>query len=135
MHKKIQQVSVKGILSRDDKVLVLKTAKSGRWELPGGRMDFGETVEQAFKREMREELGFKKVKPGKFINIWSFTSIRGMFNHHFVILDFVISTNETDIKLSFEHTEYRWAGEKEIGKLYMRSGHKESLKKFFKEKK
>lgn len=138
MPKKIQQVSIKGLLCRDGKVLVIKSAKTGtkpgKWELPGGRMDFGETVEQTFKREMKEELGLSKVKLGKFINIWSFTSVRGKFNHHFVILDFVISTDENDIKLSFEHTEYKWIGIKEVSKLKMRSGHKDSIKKFFNDK-
>lgn len=138
MLKKIQQVSIKGLLYRDGKVLVLKTPrkekKPCKWELPGGRMDFGETVAQTFKREMREELGFKKVKLGKFVNIWSFASVRGKFHHHFVILDFVISTDEIDIKLSLEHTEYKWVDAKEACKLKMRAGHKESIRKFFKEK-
>lgn len=134
MLKKIQQVSIKGLLCRDNKILVLKTARSGRWELPGGRMDFGETAERAFKREIKEEIGFKKVKLGKFINIWTFTSVRGEFNHHFIILDFEISTDETDIKLSAEHTEYKWVELKEVDKLKIRAGHKESVRKFFKEK-
>ncbi len=97
-------------------------------------MDFGETAEQTFKREMREELGFKKVKLGRFINIWTFTSVRVEFHHHFVILDFEIFTDETDIKLSSEHTEYKWAGIKDIDKLKMRAGHKDSIKKFFKDR-
>lgn len=94
-------------------------------------MDFGETAEQAFEREMKEELGFKKTKLGKFINIWSFASKRKGVDYHFIILDFVISTNETDIKLSAEHAEYKWAGVREINKLKMRAGHKKSIKKFF----
>jgi 8-oxo-dGTP diphosphatase len=136
MIKKIQQVSIKGLIHRDGKILVIKTprtsVKSAKWELPGGRMDFGETVEQTFRREMQEELGFKKVKLGQFINIWSFTRVRDGVDHHFVILDFAAFTDETDIKLSFEHTDYKWVGEKEADKLKMRSGHKKSIKKFFK---
>lgn len=134
MPKKIQQVSIKGLLCRDGKVLVLMSPKRGYWELPGGRMDFGETAEQAFEREMKEELGFKKVKLGKFINIWSFASKRNGADYHFIILDFVISASETDIKLSAEHSEYKWAGAREINKIKMRAGHGESIKKFFKDK-
>ncbi len=134
MFKGIQQVSIKGLLCRDGKVLVLLTPKRGYWELPGGRIDYAEFAEHAFKREMREELGFKKVKMGKFINIWSFTSRRNGVDYHFMIMDFVAITDETEIKLSAEHTEYKWIGIKELGKLKMRAGHKESIRKFFKEK-
>ena len=97
-------------------------------------MDFGETVEQTFKREMQEELGFRKVKLGKFLNIWTLVLTREGFNHHFIVLDFVITTSETDIKLSAEHMEYKWVDINEALKLNMREGHKESIKKFFREK-
>lgn len=112
--------------------MVLRTPKRKYWELPGGRIDYAEKAEHAFKREMREELGFKKVKLGKFINIWSFISKRDGVNYHFIILDFIISTNETEIKLSKEHTEYKWVGLKDINKIKMRAGHKASIRKFFK---
>lgn len=94
-------------------------------------MDWGEQAERTFKREMKEELGFKKVKLGKFINIWSFTSKRNGVDYHFIILDFEISTDEFSIKLSAEHTEYKWVKLKDAGKLKMRSGHKDSIRKFF----
>ena len=54
-------------------------------------------------------------------------------DYHFIILDFLISTDETNIKLSEEHTEYKWAGAKDISRLKMRAGHKESIRKFFRE--
>lgn len=132
MNKKIQQVSIKGILCRNGKVLVLKTTRSGRWGLPGGRMDFGEDIGQTFKREIKEELGFKKAKLGKFINIWSFTSLRNGINHHFIILDFEFFTDENKIKLSKEHADYKWIGIKEISKIKMREGRRKSLKNYFK---
>ncbi len=114
--------------------MVLLSLKRKYWELPGGRIDYGESAEHAFKREMKEELGFKNVKLGRFINVWSFTSNRRGIDYHFIVLDFTISTNEIGIKLSPEHTEYKWIGIKDISKLKMRSGHKESIRKFFKDK-
>lgn len=140
MLKKIQQVSIKGLLCRNGKVLVLKTpdigGKLGIWELPGGRMDFGETAEEAFKKEMGEELGFKEVLLGDFVNVWTLTDMREGINHHFIVLDFVISTSETDIKLRpEEHTEYKWVDFDEANKLNMREGHRETIKKFFKKDK
>lgn len=132
--EKIQQISIKGLLCRNNKILFLKTARVGRYELPGGRINFGESVEQAFKREIEEELGFEKIEMGKLINTWSFTSVREDTNYHFVIFDFEIFTNESKIKLSDEHTEYKWVGVKEFEKMDMREGYKEALRKYFNEK-
>lgn len=94
-------------------------------------MNFGESVEEAFRRELREELGFKKVEIGKLINMWSFTSVRKGINYHFIIFDFEIRTNESKIKISNEHTEYRWIDKNEYESLDMREGHKETLRKYF----
>lgn len=131
-NRKIQQISVKGIIARDNKVLVLKTAGRGNYELPGGRMDFGETVEQALKREMKEELGWNDITIGDMINVWTFRDTRRRVDYHFVILDFEIFSRDREIKISPEHTQYKWIGPEDLESLDMREGHKRSLKKYFK---
>lgn len=131
--KKIQQVSIKGILRRNNKALFLKTAKKEMYELPGGRIDFGESVEQTFKREIKEELGFEKIKMGNLINTWSFTNIRENVNYHFTLFDFEFFTDESKIELSDEHTDYKWIGVEELNKFEMRDGYKKSIKKYFNE--
>lgn len=129
-YSKIQQVSIKGLLCKDNKILLLKTP-TNRWELPGGRMNFGEGIEQAFKREIKEEIGFQDVGIGNLVNTWSFTDIRENINYHFIIFDFEIYTKESKIRLSDEHIEYKWIGINDFEKMDMREGHKESLKKYF----
>ncbi len=51
-----------GILIRSDGALLLSTRPEGKpyagyWEFPGGKIEAGETIEQALRRELHEELG------------------------------------------------------------------------------
>ena len=53
---------VDAFIKKDSKFLVIKRAKGveiGSWEIPGGRVDPGEKVEDALIREIEEETGFK----------------------------------------------------------------------------
>jgi len=61
VNPKIIEVAV-GILIRHDGALLLSTRPEGKpypgfWEFPGGKLEAGETVEQALRRELIEELG------------------------------------------------------------------------------
>jgi 8-oxo-dGTP pyrophosphatase MutT (NUDIX family) len=54
-------------------LLVRKSAddpdQAGRWEVPGGRMEFGEDVDEHLRREVREEVGLD-VRPGPPFYLW-----------------------------------------------------------------
>jgi 8-oxo-dGTP pyrophosphatase MutT (NUDIX family) len=63
-------VSVKGILIHRRRVLVLRNDR-GEWELPGGRLDDGETPEEALRREILEETGLR-VTVGSLVDAWVF---------------------------------------------------------------
>lgn len=54
-------------------LLVRKSAddpyQAGKWEVPGGRMEFGEDVDTHIRREVREEVGLE-ISPGQPFAIW-----------------------------------------------------------------
>ncbi len=53
---------VYAILKFEARFVLIKKGRGpykGRWDLPGGKIDFGETPEEALKREIMEETGLK----------------------------------------------------------------------------
>ncbi|MFH1589508.1 MAG: NUDIX hydrolase [archaeon] len=44
-------------IEKNEKLLLLHRIDKNHWELPGGKIKFGETPEQAAKREAEEEIG------------------------------------------------------------------------------
>lgn len=52
------KIDVRAAVFRDGKILLVKEANDGRWSLPGGWADVGDTPSQAIIREVREESGF-----------------------------------------------------------------------------
>jgi len=49
--------SAYAIIVNNDRVLLLNTVHTGTYSLPGGGIEIGETIEDALKREVREETG------------------------------------------------------------------------------
>jgi ADP-ribose pyrophosphatase YjhB (NUDIX family) len=52
------KVDVRGAVFRDGKILLVKERSDGRWALPGGWADVGESPSESVEREVREESGF-----------------------------------------------------------------------------
>lgn len=57
----VTRVGVYGVIQKGSKVLLISVKKSGCYgglfDLPGGRIEYGETIDEALKREIREEVG------------------------------------------------------------------------------
>ncbi len=55
--KKFFHVSVKGLVFDDQGRIMLLQEPSGFWDLPGGRMEHGQSFRDALERECHEEMG------------------------------------------------------------------------------
>ena len=53
------KVDVRGVVFRKDRILLVKERSDGRWTLPGGWADVGESPTEAVVREVREESGYR----------------------------------------------------------------------------
>ena len=81
------------VVMRGDEVLLVRRGtppRLGQWSLPGGRIEFGETVEAAALRELKEETGVEADLLG-LIEVLDavFTSrTNGDVTRHYVLIDF-----------------------------------------------
>jgi 8-oxo-dGTP pyrophosphatase MutT (NUDIX family) len=62
-------VSVKGVVVRDGRVLLLRNERD-EWELPGGKLDLGEEPPDYVVREITEEVGWEVTPIKKSIAAW-----------------------------------------------------------------
>lgn len=88
-------------------VLRKKSPEAGCWSIPGGRVEFMETIEDALKRELKEELGIKV----KIINLLGVTNhIIEEENIHWVSPVFLVKIEEGELKnLAPDETQkYSW---------------------------
>ncbi len=132
MKKQIQRITTKGIFHYNDKILFVQD-KKGKWELPGGRIEFNETPHKALKRECEEELGWKDINIGNIIYSWSFNSNTEKVDKHFIVLVYECFSDRREIdleKLNSEQIDYIWVKPSELNKLNVRKGYRESIDKY-----
>jgi len=64
------RLAVDGIIVKDGKVLLIERDDGLGRALPGGMVEYGETTEDALKRELREETGLE-VEVGELFGVYS----------------------------------------------------------------
>ena len=86
-------VGVGAVVVHDGKALIVRRAhdpRKGEWSLPGGRVELGESLIEATRREMLEETGLD-VAVGEMIEVFDRIHRHddGRVRYHFVIVDFL----------------------------------------------
>ena len=104
--RSLVQVAV-GVLVRADDAFLLTSrpdgkAYAGYWEFPGGKLEAGETVEQALRRELQEEIGITIQN----CNLWKTERID--YPHALVQLNFCKVTQWTGELQMLESQSFAW---------------------------
>lgn len=117
LFKKFTLITAAGGLVFDEKNEILLIYRKGKWDLPKGKLDKGEKLEDCAIREVQEETGLQNVKLGKFFTLTYHTYHEGT---HFILKEShwffmktksgqpLIPQTEEDI------VEIRWANKKEL---------------------
>ncbi|MBI2424954.1 MAG: A/G-specific adenine glycosylase [Candidatus Hydrogenedentes bacterium] len=121
-HKEI----VVAVIQQDGKYLLGKRPPEGMlgglWEFPGGKLEKGESHEQALARECREELGVT-VKVGGLV-----ASVKHAYTHFKVTLNVYRCTMQRGTPKSRVHTELRWVAPGDFAHYAFPKGNHKFLK-------
>ena len=122
------QLAVSAAIFRDDKILLVRRARSpakGFYSLPGGRVEFGETLHAALHREVDEETalkieivglaGWREVMPG----------ITG--GGHYLIMSFAARWASGEPVLNDELDDFKWLTPDALGDLKLTDGLQEVI--------
>jgi 8-oxo-dGTP pyrophosphatase MutT (NUDIX family) len=121
-------ISLKGVVLRSNHVLLLKNERD-EWELPGGRIEIGETPEQCVAREIFEETNWK-VTTGPILDSWMYY-IDAAEKHVFIVTYGCYLDVDIDPVLSHEHKEIGLFTEAEVAKLNMPDGYRRAIASWF----
>lgn len=112
-------VGIKGIVCVEDRCLLLKKgmADEAFWDVPGGRIDGEEIIEETLVRELHEEL--------PTINAFEIKEIVGAYRlsrnlegeRGLVLIFYKVNAEKFDMSLSSEHTDYKWVTKESLSEL------------------
>ena len=113
------QIAVSAAIFRDRKVLLTRRARSpakGFYSLPGGRVEFGESLHQAVEREVDEETGLA-------IEVVSLAGWREVLPAapgagHYLIMSFAARWVARELSLNDELDDFRWVAPDALGGLH-----------------
>ncbi|MBZ9687397.1 NUDIX domain-containing protein [Clostridium estertheticum] len=97
--------AVKAFILNEGNFLIMHKSRVEEdiWELPGGRMEFGESAEETLIRELLEETGLL-VTPIKLLDTWNCV----FDNYQITGIIYLCKIKNTELKLSDEHDNYKW---------------------------
>jgi ADP-ribose pyrophosphatase YjhB (NUDIX family) len=112
-------VGVGGVVLIDGRVVLIRRGKEplrGRWVIPGGTVELGETLPEALVREMREETGLV-VRPREIVLVFDRIQREGAeVEYHYVIIDYVCDYVSGELRAGSDADEVALVAPDEIGR-------------------
>ncbi|MFI6498813.1 NUDIX domain-containing protein [Nonomuraea typhae] len=116
-------MSVKGVIVRDGKVLLLRNERD-EWEPPGGKLELGEEPPDRLRQEILEEVGWPATV-GPILDSWQYHIAEGA--DVLIITYGATAASDGPPVLSHEHKQVGLFTAAEAGALNMPEGYKRSI--------
>ena len=115
------------------KIFLMKSHKwRDKYVIPGGHVELGEKIEDALKREIKEETELD-IHDVEFICFQEFIYGEEFWKKkHFIFFDFACKTNSTEVKLNSEGQEFVWVTLEEALKLPVEPYSKKTIEEYLK---
>jgi 8-oxo-dGTP pyrophosphatase MutT (NUDIX family) len=107
--------------------------RSGKWEFPGGGLDFGEDIHAALTREVREEMGVNVTMISEtplYVWTWKYEHKRGMEWYYSIVLAYPVEVDSLDFTPTNECEEIGFFAKAEIDELPL-SDQANGLREYF----
>jgi len=106
------------IFDREGNVFLMRSHKwRHKWVLPGGHIELGERMEEALRREVKEETNLD-IGEIEFLCFQEFLYDERFWKpRHFIFFDYACKTDSTEVRLNDEAQEYAWVTLKEALKM------------------
>lgn len=106
----VQQFVVGAVVQHDGKILLLKRPEDdfmgGIFELPSGKVEAGEALNEALAREVQEESGLEVTEIQDYLGHFDYTSGSGKHSRQFNFAVDVAAAEPIELQ---EHDDYLWA--------------------------
>ena len=110
-------VGVGAVVVHDGRALIVKRAhepRKGEWSLPGGRVELGETLVEATRREILEETGLE-VAVGDIVEVFDrIHALEGRVRYHFVIVDYLCAWTGGELRPGDDAEDAAWVRADEV---------------------
>jgi 8-oxo-dGTP diphosphatase len=133
-NERTMRVIAAGFIKKQGKLLIAKRSQKarlfpGQYELPGGKLEFGEDPKQALKREIMEEFEVR-VKVHEPFHCFSWVSDDKMKQLVEIAFFAELDEDEKNIKLT-EHEEIRWVTKGDLDGLDISEQERKTMIKGF----
>jgi 8-oxo-dGTP diphosphatase len=111
-------IGVGAVIVCNGKILLEKRKSEpgrGKWTVPGGLVELGESAEQTVMREVREETNLEVEDP-KLIDVVNSITLdeNGKIRYHFVIVDYFVKLKGGRLKAADDAAELSWVRFSEV---------------------